>query len=92
MVSKIIAVCISEKKQTKKVNVKYASLEKNYGIIGDAHSNSDTHRQISLLAIESINKMRAFGLNVNPGDFAENLTTEGIDLVSLPRYKTENWR
>jgi MOSC domain-containing protein YiiM len=39
---------------------------------------------VSLLAVESIDKMRALGLDVNPGDFAENLTTEGIDLVSLP--------
>ena len=84
MASKIIAVCTSEKKQTKKINVGYACLKKDYGIIDDAHSSSDTHRQISLLAIESINKMRDLGLNVNPGDFAENLTTEGIDLVSLP--------
>jgi len=84
MVAKIIAVCASKKKQTKKINVGYAFLKEYYGIIGDAHSNSDTHRQISLLAIESINKMRDLGLNVNPGDFAENLTTEGIDLVNLP--------
>ncbi|HML06085.1 MAG TPA: MOSC domain-containing protein [Methanobacterium sp.] len=87
MVAKIIAVCTSQMKQTKKVDVKYASLKENYGIIGDAHSSSDTHRQISLLAIESINKMRALGLNVNPGDFAENLTTEWIDLISLPMGK-----
>lgn len=84
MVAKVIAVCKSEKKQTKKINVGYASLKENYGIIGDAHSSRNTHRQISLLAIESINKMRDLGLNVNPGDFAENLTTEGIDLVVLP--------
>ncbi|MGB9937695.1 MAG: MOSC domain-containing protein [Methanobacterium sp.] len=84
MVAKIIAVCTSEEKQTKKIDVKYASLKENFGIFGDAHSSSDTHRQISLLAIESINKMRALGLNVNPGDFAENLITEGIDLISLP--------
>ncbi len=84
MTGKIIAVCTSEKKQTKKINVGDACLKENYGITGDAHSSSDTHRQISLLAIESINKMREIGLNVNPGDFAENFTTEGIDLVSLP--------
>lgn len=84
MAGKIIAVCTSEKKQTKKINVRNACLKENYGITGDAHSSSKTHRQISLLAIESINKMRDIGLNVNPGDFAENLTTEGIDLVSLP--------
>ena len=84
MAGKIIAVCTSEKKQTKKINVQNACLKENYGITGDAHSSSKTHRQISLLAIESINKMRDLGLNVNPGDFAENLTTEWIDLVSLP--------
>ena len=84
MAGKIIAVCTSEQKQTKKINVRDACLKENYGITGDAHSSPDTHRQISLLAIESINKMRGMGLNVNPGDFAENLTAEGIDLVSLP--------
>lgn len=84
MVAKIIAVCKSDKKQTKKINVGNACLKENYGIIDDAHSSSNTHRQISLLAIESINKMRDMGLNVNPGDFAENLTTEGIDLITLP--------
>lgn len=84
MAAKIIAVCTSDTKQVKKINVRYAELKENYGIIGDAHSSSNTHRQISLLALESINKMRALGLNVNPGDFAENLTTEGIDLIALP--------
>lgn len=84
MVAKIIAVCTSKNKQTKKINVRCACLKEDFGIIGDAHSSSDTHRQISLLAIESINKMRALGLNVHPGDFAENLTTEGTDLVALP--------
>ncbi len=84
MVVKIIAVCTSEKKQTKKINIEEAFLKENYGIIGDVHSNSNTHRQISLLASESINKMRELGLDVNPGDFAENLTTEGIDLTVLP--------
>ncbi|MGF7117782.1 MOSC domain-containing protein [Methanobacterium oryzae] len=84
MVAKIIAVCTSKEKQTKKLDIGEAYLKEDYGIIGDAHSSSDTHRQISLLAIESINKMKDMGLNVNPGDFAENLTTEGIDLVALP--------
>ncbi len=84
MVARIIAVCTSDEKQTKKMNVRCACLKEDYGIIGDAHSSEDTHRQISLLAIESINKMRELGLNVHPGEFAENFTTEGIDLVSLP--------
>ncbi|WP_227764750.1 MOSC domain-containing protein [Zhaonella formicivorans] len=80
---KIIAVCTSEKKGMRKKNVGSAELKVNHGIVGDAHAG-DWHRQVSLLAMESIEKMRQKGLNVGPGDFAENLTTEGIDLVSLP--------
>lgn len=80
---KIIAVCTSEKKGMRKKNVGSAELKVNHGIVGDAHAG-DWHRQVSLLAMESIEKMRQMGLNVGPGDFAENLTTEGIDLVSLP--------
>ena len=55
----------------------------DFGIIGDAHSG-DWHRQVSLLELESINEMIAKGVKVAPGDFAENITTRGIDLVSLP--------
>jgi len=84
MVPKILAISVSKRKHTKKSNVEYAYLKENFGIIGDAHSSFDTHRQISLLAIESINKMRVLGLNVHPGDFAENLTTKGINLTTLP--------
>ena len=82
--ARIIAVCKSAEKGTKKEAVANSILRENYGLIGDAHADSDTHRQVSLLAIESINKMRSLGLDVGPGDFAENLTVEGIDLVSLP--------
>lgn len=82
--AKIIAVCKSQKKGTKKEIVAEGVLREDYGLIGDAHADCCTHRQVSLLAIESINKMRSLGLNVGPGDFAENLTTEGIDLMSLP--------
>ena len=82
--AKIIAVCKSEKKGTKKENVTKGILREDYGLIGDAHADCCTHRQVSLLAIESIGKMQGLGLEVSPGDFAENLTTEGIDLVSLP--------
>lgn len=82
--AKVVAVCMSEKKGTKKVNVGYGLFRGNYGLIDDAHSDCHTHRQISLLAIESINKMRGMGLNLVPGDFAENLTTEGLELVDLP--------
>jgi len=80
----IVAVCRSKEKGTKKEIVAGGVLKQDYGLIGDAHADCCTHRQVSLLAIESIDKMRSLGFNVNPGDFAENLTTEGIDLVSLP--------
>jgi len=83
MMAKIVAVCTSEKKGMRKKNIGEAMLKANYGIEGDAHAG-DWHRQVSLLAIESIKKMQDMGLDVHPGDFAENLTTEGIDLVSLP--------
>ena len=82
--ARIIAVCRSDKKGTKKQDVKEGFLKENYGLIADAHADCCTHRQVSLLTIDSINKMRGLGFDVNPGDFAENLTTEGIDLVSLP--------
>ncbi len=77
------AVCISEKKGERKKPVAVIELRENHGIVGDAHAG-DWHRQVSLLAQESIDKMRAMGLDVNAGDFAENITTNGIDLVSLP--------
>ena len=82
--AKIIAVSRSEQKGTKKTNVSEGTLKQNYGLVGDAHASCDTHRQVSLLAIESIDKIRSLGFDVVPGDFAENLTTEGIDLLSLP--------
>jgi MOSC domain-containing protein YiiM len=59
-------------------------LKEEYGVIGDAHADCTTHRQVSLLATESIEKMRSQGFDLNPGDFAENITTRGIDLTSLP--------
>ena len=80
---KIIAVCTSPQKQTKKNNTKIGIIKKNYGLMGDAHGSTETHRQVSLLANESMNKMRDMGLDVKPGDFAENLTTNGINLTSL---------
>lgn len=80
---RIVAVCTSPKKGMRKKNVGEAVLVVEHGLEGDAHVG-DWHRQVSLLALESIEKMRAMGLKVGPGDFAENLTTEGIDLVSLP--------
>src|SRR4030042_2885988 len=81
---RIIAVCKSEKKGTKKEVVTEGVLKEDYGLLGDAHADCCTHRQVSLLARESIDKMRNLGFDVGHGDFAENLTTEGIDLISLP--------
>jgi MOSC domain-containing protein YiiM len=80
---KILAVSVSERKGVRKTNVESARLIENWGIEGDAHAGPG-HRQVSLLAQESIAKMRAKGLDVNAGDFAENITTAGIDLTSLP--------
>jgi len=82
--AKIIAVCKSKKKGTRKENVKEGYIHQNYGLADDAHADCCSHRQVSLMAIESIGKMRDLGFDVGPGDFAENLTTEGIDLPSLP--------
>lgn len=81
---KIIAVCISNEKQTKKIDITMGHIIKNHGLEGDAHADSDSHRHISLLAQESIDIMKAQGLDVKAGDFAENLTTTDIDLKSLP--------
>lgn len=79
----VVAVCRSENKGERKANIGQGMLVANSGLEGDAHAGP-WHRQVSLLALESINKMRQLGLQVGPGDFAENITTEGIDLVSLP--------
>ena len=79
----VVATCISEKKGERKTPVASVELRQEHGIVGDAHAG-DWHRQVSLLASESIAKMRALGLDVDSGDFAENITTSGIDLLSLP--------
>ncbi|OGX23608.1 MAG: molybdenum cofactor sulfurase [Omnitrophica WOR_2 bacterium RIFCSPHIGHO2_02_FULL_45_21] len=78
----IKAISISKEKGIKKANVKQAILKEDFGIIGDAHAGTK-NRQVSLLAVESIKKMQEKGLKVGPGDFAENITTEGFDLLSL---------
>lgn len=80
---KIVAVCRSANKGERKKDIEEALLIEEYGMDKDAHSG-DWHRQVSLLALESISKMREKGLNVHPGDFAENITTSGLMLISLP--------
>jgi MOSC domain-containing protein YiiM len=79
----IVAVCTSKEKGERKTDVGQAELQEGFGLVGDAHGG-DWHRQVSLLAIESIDKMREAGLDVGPGDFAENLTTQGVNLYTLP--------
>jgi MOSC domain-containing protein YiiM len=79
----VLAVCTSQRKGIRKRNVEQAELRPDWGIVGDAHA-ADWHRQVSLLAWESIEKMRELGLNVNAGSFAENITTQGLSLVDLP--------
>ncbi len=80
---KIVAISISKKRGIPKSNVPSAKLIDNYGIEGDSHAGS-WHRQVSFLAIESIDKMRKAGLpGLRPGAFAENITTEFIDIPHL---------
>ena len=83
MKAKVVSVSISEQKGMRKTPVSSALLKQEHGLAGDAHAG-DWHRQVSLLAMESIEKMQRMGLDVHPGDFAENITTEGIDLTTLP--------
>ncbi|MGD1996703.1 MAG: MOSC domain-containing protein [Anaerolineae bacterium] len=83
MEGEVLAVCISEEKGTAKANVGHAVLRANWGLEGDAHAGR-WHRQVSLLARESIEKMRAQGLDVQEGSFAENITTRGLELCKLP--------
>jgi MOSC domain-containing protein YiiM len=84
MSGRVISVNVSDRKGMRKKPVEEIIVKADFGIEGDAHASSEWHRQVSLLALESINKMRDAGLEVHPGDFAENITTEGMDLVSLP--------
>jgi len=83
MEAKVEAVSISKRKGTKKKNISEGILIENYGLKDDAHAGN-WHRQVSLLAMESIEKALKRGIDVRPGDFAENITTSGIDLPSLP--------
>ncbi len=80
---KIRSIAVSKKKGTRKEPVEQALLVTEHGIQGDAHAG-DWHRQISFLAMESIEKAKAAGLSVGFGDFAENVATEGIDWVHMP--------
>jgi MOSC domain-containing protein YiiM len=80
---RVVSVNLSEKKTVRKTPGESGTLVYDRGFEGDAHAG-DWHRQVSLLAQESIDSMVAKGLDVGAGDFAENITTEGIDLPALP--------
>jgi MOSC domain-containing protein YiiM len=79
----ILAVSVSRRKGVKKSNLPECKLLENEGLEGDAHAG-EWHRQVSLLAMESIDRIRKKGLDVKPGDFAENITTTGLKLWELP--------
>jgi MOSC domain-containing protein YiiM len=79
----VVAVSVSDRKGVVKENVPRIELVVAHGVKGDAHAEGGK-RQVSLLALESIDKMRAAGAEVKPGDFAENITTRGIAVEKLP--------
>lgn len=83
MSSTVKSVCISTEKGTQKTPVASIDVKLNHGIVNDAHAG-DWHRQISLLANESVDKMRAKFPDLPAGAFAENILTEGLELFTLP--------
>lgn len=83
MLASIVSVCRSDEKGTRKTPVQKGLFEVGQGFAGDAHAGINPLREVSLLALESIQRLNKEGFRFEPGDFAENLTTEGIDLVSL---------
>jgi MOSC domain-containing protein YiiM len=83
MVGKVVGVCISQRRTDPKKNAGKGFLQKGLGLLGDSHAG--TEKEVSLLAIESIQKLsKETGISAGPGCFAENITTEGIDLTFLP--------
>ncbi len=79
---KVVAVCVSQAKGTQKINLEEGVLVENHGFLNDAHAGN-WHRQVSLLAYESIKDFNTKGANVFHGAFGENLVVEGIDLINL---------
>jgi MOSC domain-containing protein YiiM len=83
MHGKVVGVCMSERKTDPKKNMGKGALKKGLGLVGDSHAGSE--KEVSLLAIESIQRLcQVTGVSAGPGCFAENITTEGMDLTSLP--------
>ncbi len=84
MMGKIIAVCRSEVTGTSKLSITCGIFKVDHGLVGDAHAGLDRVREVSLLAAESIDRFNQQGHSFKPGDFAENITTTGVKLTSLP--------
>ncbi|MBI3930562.1 MAG: MOSC domain-containing protein [Chloroflexi bacterium] len=82
--ARILAVCRSNKKGISKQPIGEGLFRENYGLVDDAHADSGTHRQVSLLALASIEKMQSLGIELDCGGLAENLTVAGLELISLP--------
>lgn len=78
----VAAISVSDKKGIKKTNIPFATLQDNFGIVCDVHAGF-VHRQVSFLSTSSIEKMKAAGLDVKSGDFAENITLEGINIEAV---------
>lgn len=82
--SKILSINISKEKGTVKKPVPEAEVIENYGIVNDAHAEKNGKRQISILSTLSIEKIKKTGIEINFGDFAENLTIEDIPIFKFP--------
>jgi len=83
MVGKVAGVCMSQRRTDPKKNVEEGFLKKGVGVLGDSHAG--TEKEVSLLAIESIQRLcQESGISAGPGSFSENITTEGMNLTSLP--------
>ena len=80
---KVVAVCSSEKKGTRKTDIGDCEVIENFGLKGDAHGGT-WHRQVSLLSYEKIEEFRKRGAQVEFGDFGENLVVDGYDFRTLP--------
>jgi len=80
---KILAVCCGKVKKEKKIPIKEGLIIKDWGLEGDAHAGK-YHKQISLLGLDSMNKMRDQGVKINFGELYENLDVEGLVLYKLP--------
>jgi MOSC domain-containing protein YiiM len=80
---KVVSINTSKHKGTRKERINQIEVLKDHGLAGDAHAGP-WHRQISFLASESIESARDTGLDVGSGDFAENITTAGVDWKQIP--------